>query len=1345
MTKPLGGARIGGRYQLEALIGEGGMARVYRAHDLALDRQVALKELTVAAVQGRTAARALFEREFHTLTQLRHPHVIAVHDYGLTSERTPYYTMELLDGGDIGERAPMPWRQACRVMFEICSALALLHSRRVLHRDLSPRNIRYTRDGRAKLIDFGALVPMGSGGADIVGTPAFTAPETLLRSALDARTDLFSLGATLYFLLTRRLPFAARTFAELTVAWNQHVPPPSSLVPDVPAALDDLVLALINPEPSLRPLATFEVMQLLAACAGLDTAESDAVSRAYLVTPSLVGRNELLLATREKLAAATRSTGLLIVGHAGVGRSRFLDACSLEAQSLGFTILRASGSNTRAAFGAARDIATHLAEARPDLIDPAVEKLLSHERRGAAVGDVDAPSVQDALLDWLHRVAVDHPLFIAIDDAQRLDPPSAALFAALLDDARPSRLCIALTADSSASSNETLNIFARRCSRLELLALSESDALQLLSSLFGDVAHLSMLGIEIYRIARGNPRQTMDLAQWFLDRGVIRYAAGTWTLPERIASKDLPSSMAAALQARIETLSTNARFLAEALTLAYYEELAEDQCRALLPALDSSAVEQGLNELLWTGVVSDDGSSYRMTNRAWQVALLDLLSPAEIELRHRALAAMYEPRSTMATIHHAFAGAQPELGLTTMLRQHKDYERGYDYKQLLELNVGKMMWCAAPALETAQRLGYPPRVIHDMRRWHFAGNITVETGVYDESARLWFEQIAHDSGLALYLADHLSTTPSERLMRALTLAQQRYVATPEPQRVYTVEEAIRLLGEYVVLAIALGVRVQDSALIRSLPPILEPFVSLSPILDVLWKNALATMHSQCECRYEIAHELWTSVLARLESMTTEEFKHVHALRSAVVFALAIMDLQLGRGTANTWAERLDQDPYQRISALNIRKIECLEQGDRLGADKYRRQAEVLSLQMRSPQMFRSLLLIEFAACVRARDLSGIRHVLDEMTPLAARHIEWVPIAMLTEAFFHVLRGDLALAEQRFEICRNLCAPDNAGNSRNLAVWLAAHQGLAEVLLQTSREHEAHAVASTALEACLKRGIVAGATDLSRTLGLIEAKLGDARGAERIEAEIALLRQRGATGIRIGLSFEARAQIAIWDDDRNSFEKYAAHTAQEYRHGARSPLSARYARLLNEAARHGWQASYALSRLENFSTTAGGALATSELRARVLGTLVTNNDSSGRAQRVLDAVCAELECDIGHLYLLTDQALVLCASRGEAAPPSLYDLVQRWVELDRERARELDDLATGELLEGADGPVNVHTDHRSYELQPLRFVLDGSPTLAAVAAILVSEPRPPRAPNAALLQVLAEHLITGAPG
>ena len=102
--------------------------------------------------------------------------------------------MELLDGSDLRERGQLPWREACALLRDVASSLAILHSRRLLHRDVSARNVRCTSDGRAKLIDFGAMTPMGVA-KHVVGTPPFVPPEALQLQALDGRADLYALGA----------------------------------------------------------------------------------------------------------------------------------------------------------------------------------------------------------------------------------------------------------------------------------------------------------------------------------------------------------------------------------------------------------------------------------------------------------------------------------------------------------------------------------------------------------------------------------------------------------------------------------------------------------------------------------------------------------------------------------------------------------------------------------------------------------------------------------------------------------------------------------------------------------------------------------------------------------------------------------------------------------------------------------------------------------------------------------------------------------------------------------------------------------------------------------------------
>jgi len=1354
-------ARVGSRYQIEELLGRGGMACVYRALDVASGQRVALKQLRSSSAAPEQAHAALFEREFQTLMQLRHPHVISVYDYGLLDDGSPYYTMELLDGGDLRERAPLPWREACKVTFEVCSSLALLHSRRLLHRDVSPRNIRCTLDGSAKLIDFGALAPMSAGGAQVVGTPAFTAPETLHGLALDARTDLFSLGVTLYYALTARVPYPARTFADLLAAWGQKVTPPSAFVSEIPAALDALVLALMNVEPALRPNTAFDVMQRLAACAGLQAIESEAVSRAYLSTPSLVGRDEVLSGLREQLKSARMSRGasVLLTGASGVGRSRLLDACVLEAKTLGFTVLRATASGTREAFAIARALTAQLLDALPsdgavqlasELFAPPpatpggdVEQTASLRPvlRDFSDPKLDGAELQTALCRSLKNVSRGHPLLIAVDDVHRIDRPSAALLAELIELTERGAIFVALTADAEAAADETLEVLARRCSKLPVAALNREQTQRLLGSLFGDVANLEMLSGEIHRIAAGNPRQSIELAQFLVDRSLIRYAAGTWTLPSSLSSSDLPSNAGAAMRARIELWSEDARFLAESQALAFYEAFEDADYRGVLPELPSGEVERALSELIATGAVVRDGALHLLANRVWSAALTDALTPDALQRRHSALAALYEAKGQIIpTIHHLFASGQNERGLEAIGRQAAQYAANRNHRDMLARNIGKMIWCYVPALETAERLRCSRHQISELRRAHYSGSVAVENSAYTESARLWAEQLVHDSGLDLYRRDTQTSDPAERLTRSLTAAQQRYLATPEHERVYSPEEAIRRLAEYVVVSIAIGGRSQDAKLVRSLPSLLEPFAGLSPLLQAIWHNALATYHTNC-ARWELAREHWEKAFEILEPISNSEARFIEPMRNAIAYAIGMSEAQLGRSSAVQWASRLDDDPYQRISALNLRKIVRLEQGDALGAERLRRQAEIMSLQRPAPQMFKSLLSVELAAHEKGRDLAGIQQVIEHMRPLAACYPSWRANLIYAQGAFHHVRGDHAAARAMFEQAIELSAFDADGDSRNQAVWVSAQGSLAEVLFESGEIEQARSVASAALACCEGRRIVAHAFDLVRIQALAEAKLGDAGATQRLDALIELQTQLGSTGLRLGLSYEARARIASWSGDAAGFERYAELTAREYRHGANTPLGARYAQLMHEAAGRGLHATASLADFKSLTSMDSASFTSNELFTVVTRSLSDSRNPTQRLDLALQLICAAHGASIGHLYLIAPGGAALAASQGATAPaPELGDFVTEYIVTAQQHAEDIDDMATGELAQDAVLATTMQSMDSSYELLPLGCLFETRNLLVGIAAISVAGPQPRNVMQAQLLQAVAAHLL-----
>src|SRR4051812_6604556 len=285
-----------GRLVIEGELGRGGMAAVYRARDAKTGQRVALKRIWAADSERSARRVAQLEREFQTLANLRHPRIIEVFDYGVDSDG-PYYTMELLDGSDLEQGGRLPWQEACALLRDIASSLAIVHSRGLVHRDVSSRNVRRTAEGRAKLFDFGGLASMGVAN-DVIGTPPFMAPEVLQMQALDARADLFSLGALSYYLLTGRHAYAVRKASELRDAWRTRPSAPAKLFPEIPAALSALTLQLLSLDRGARPQTAAEVMERLCVIADLPKEQLPEILRGYLTTPALVGRQGALLAIR---------------------------------------------------------------------------------------------------------------------------------------------------------------------------------------------------------------------------------------------------------------------------------------------------------------------------------------------------------------------------------------------------------------------------------------------------------------------------------------------------------------------------------------------------------------------------------------------------------------------------------------------------------------------------------------------------------------------------------------------------------------------------------------------------------------------------------------------------------------------------------------------------------------------------------------------------------------------------------------------------------------------------------------------------------------------------------------
>ncbi len=270
--------RVLGKCILRRRIGKGGMAKVFLAEHTLLRREVAVKVLSGDLAHDPGEIRR-FLGEAVSAARLNHPHIITIHDVGQEEDR-PYIVMEVARGGDLDgwvrRDGPFPVLQAVRIARDLADALDYAHRAGVIHQDLKPGNLLVMDDGRVKIGDFGlARVGSGEDGPAVWGTPQVMAPEVILGAPSDARSDLYSLGVTLYFMLTGEFPFEGRSAATVLRRIHEGPPPaPTALRPDLPPALAAFLGRLLSLETGRRPASAGEAVRALDAL--LDAAPSPA-------------------------------------------------------------------------------------------------------------------------------------------------------------------------------------------------------------------------------------------------------------------------------------------------------------------------------------------------------------------------------------------------------------------------------------------------------------------------------------------------------------------------------------------------------------------------------------------------------------------------------------------------------------------------------------------------------------------------------------------------------------------------------------------------------------------------------------------------------------------------------------------------------------------------------------------------------------------------------------------------------------------------------------------------------------------------------------------------------------
>jgi len=654
-----------GHYEVVGQLGEGSYGAVYEAIDVLSEQRVALKEL----LRSSAGSLALFKQEFRALADIHHPNLVAPKELFEHHERW-FIAMELVEGTDLlswvrGEPRSIndTWsfdpNRLCQVFQDVAEGLSALHGHGVLHRDLKPSNVRVRPDGRAVLLDFGLATSLDraaqstdGGGA---GTPAYMAPEQVSGTGFGPEADWYAFGSCLYEVLTGRLPFEASSPMQIMINKQGRRPePPTSVAKEIPAVLDELCLALLDPEPRTR--AGYEVVQraLSAQRGALGHGED-------LRPPATHNPLDLRFRGREAeldqlLTALARTEGgapriVLVEGESGVGKSTLVHEFMRRVRDEHERAIVLRGrcyENEQVPYKAFDGCIDELARVLRRL--PRDELLACIPRRGGLLpqlfpvlrvvpelasasskgvsADPTARRLEafGALAALLGKLAEDRPFVLFIDDLQWADAESFRLLRALVESSDPPPVLIVSTVRPR---GELTGELAERMAQVRAFALTSvvpvtglpaPEARAMAAQLLGSHAPPAWLAA-IERESKGHPLWIAELVQHVTVVGLD--ATGSLSLD-------------AALRTRIGELGSGARALLDVVALSSRPHSEQLFRRALGgPAGFGDATKVLLAAKLLTRRGSDQLTTYHDYVRR---AALDMLAPAKRTALHAVLA-----------------------------------------------------------------------------------------------------------------------------------------------------------------------------------------------------------------------------------------------------------------------------------------------------------------------------------------------------------------------------------------------------------------------------------------------------------------------------------------------------------------------------------------------------------------------------------------------------------------------------------------------------------------------------------------------------------------------------------
>lgn len=1156
-----------GRYLVEEKLASGGMGVVYRVIDRNTREECALKRIHSDAAAKPHVVQA-FQREYEVLACLKHPRIIRVFEYGV-DEVGPYYTMEYLGEGDLRAASPLPYEKACLYLRDVATSLALLHARRLLHRDLSPTNVRLTNDGHCKLLDFGALAPFGYS-QQVVGTPSLVPPEALNGSVLDQRADLYSLGALAYRMLTRTHAFRAKRIPDLFELWKQPPEPPSSRVPGIPAELDALVLSLLSMDPRARPTSAGEVIARLNVIAGLppEGAEETAqLAQSFLASPRFTGRETELQRARELTEAAVRGSGAAcaIESTAGMGRTRLLEEIGIAAQLSGALLLHVDAGAHSSRYGSVRALAFRLLDALPDdarasatrfeaslaVLGPEVAARISGP---TSAGDETSPrsalragdrtnAVAGTVEAWFLDISRTKPLVIAVDNLEYADDASLGFFASLSKalDGHPVLLVTAERVTREPRVSIALDVLRNNSVRMQLAPFTPAEMHELVHFLFGDAPNADRFAEWLHGRSAGSPLHAIEISHQLIAKDFIRYTGGLWTLPDQRPSLELPAALGDALSLRVSSLSEGARALIEVLSLQR-ERPTLELCRLVSGAAERETLGI-LSELEQNGMLQPDGSdAYRFSSTALRDSVLASLDGARLEQTHRRLG-----EALVGLAGQRNPGLKLDAGLH--LIEGGDEERGADliasvtYDAVTIRTLIANLHHAGAALEAALKV-YTRHRRSLYERLPLLASLA-QCGYYEE--RIWGDRYGDE---ALDVLEDISGLRSARRLRrffgrrlglvfGMVLAFVRFVSRPRRVRNYSFAQALfHLFGAVTTLAGAASLSF-DSDRAQRVAAVLEPFSflpeKLTPVGIYQFNVGLAEIGRDNEA---FAYETFDKLLGRFQNpryypTLPPDAREIYVAACHFArgcFAIFRAD---GRGALES-ADGLDRIGFRLYSmiASQLRFLYHMNRGEFEIAAVHRDQVELHAAQVGSIWQVETwepgVLILVYSS---VGDIVGSTRVAHRLELLSKTVPSLKRYARLGQSALELTRQekrDLGRLAQEYE----------AAVPRSFIGWGATLGYLARDYNQRGLYAEAKRVCERTLAQLNEadREYVSHFLSLDLELAVADAGLGrNSEAMERLDGLIVRFEPSGHP-LTLGLIHETRARIAWANGDVEEYER-----------------------------------------------------------------------------------------------------------------------------------------------------------------------------------------------------------------